>query len=78
MAPDQEPKPSVKIEECIHVQFYIPPLFVNGKKVKFSAMDVQGAVPPMRFLITDEITGKQVQARFHPLEMRWELVDGQG
>lgn len=62
-----------QVEECIHVQLWIPPLIIDGRKLKFGNIDIQGSIPPINFLIPDG--DNLVKARFYPQQMRWELVE---
>lgn len=71
--PTLEKSLDVQVEECLKVQIYVPPLVYQGRKLKFSFHDIQGAMGPIHFLIQD---GEDIiKAKFHINSMTWEIVE---
>jgi len=74
-----ELKQSIKfeIEECIKFQVYIPPLEMeDGRRLSIvdKTGNIQGSLPPIRFLVFDPDNNWFINAIFHSAEMRWEVV----
>lgn len=75
---DNVPVMEATLEECIRITFLIPPVVLSdGRRLRITnaSGEIQGIIPPMDFTVTDG--DRIVQARFHPVQARWEILDGE-